>query len=221
MNKPPDNPQINDNRNYSYNENFYIRDEFPIIRDWIKEGSKVIDLGCGNCSLMKYILEKKKVYIEGIDISKSGIEVCLKNGFQAKVGYIDKEETYKDYNENEFDYAICNVTIQMTMYPEILLKEMKRIAKYQIISFPNFGFILNRLDLLFLGRMPKFGLGGFEWWNTGHIHQLSVKDFKHLAKKVGLKIIKEHHIGKAGFLIKLCPNLLSQVAIFLCSKDEK
>lgn len=218
MLKPPDNPKINDNRNYVYDESFYVRPEFPIIAEWVPENSRIIDLGCGNCSLIKYILEKKKIYAEGIDISESGINVCLKNGFKAKVGYIDKEETYKDYRDNEFDYAICNVTIQMIMYPEILLREMKRIAKYQIISFPNFAFIINRLDLLLLGRMPKFTLGGYEWYNTGHIHQLSIRDFKALANKIGLKIIKEHHLGKAGKLIKLCPNLLSQIAIFLCSK---
>lgn len=217
MTNPPDNPKINDNRNYIYNESFYIRKEFPIIKEWVKEGSKIIDLGCGNCSLIKY-LEDKKIYGEGIDISESGIQICLKNNIKAKVGYIDREETYKEYKDDEFDYAICNVTIQMVMYPEVLLKEMKRIAKYQIVSFPNFAFVINRLDLLFLGRMPKFTLGGYEWYNTGHIHQLSIKDFKTLANKIGLKIIKEYHLGKAGRLIKLCPNLLSQVAIFLCSK---
>lgn len=213
-----DHPMKNDNRNYIYDEAFYIRKEFPIIREWIKEGSKIIDLGCGNCSLIKYILKEKKVYPEGIDISKSGIKVCLKNNIKAKVGYIDKEETYQEYKDDEFDYAICNVTIQMTMYPEILLKEMKRIAKYQIISFPNFAFVINRLDLLFLGRMPTFTFGGYEWYNTGQIHHLSIKDFKMLVNKIGLKIIKEHHIGKAGKLIKLCPNLLSQISIFLCTK---
>lgn len=217
MTRQPDNPKINDNRNYIYEENFYVRREFPIIKKWVKESSKIIDLGCGNCSLIKY-LENKKIYGEGVDISKSGIRVCLKNNIKAKIGYIDREEIYKEYKDNEFDYAICNVTIQMVMHPEVLLKEMKRISKYQIVSFPNFAFILNRLDLLFLGRMPKFGLGGYEWYNTGHVHQLSIKDFRKLANKIGLKIIKEHHLGKAGELIKLWPNLLSQVAIFLCSK---
>jgi len=152
MNKPSDNPKLNDNRNYVYNKEFYIRKEFPIIRDWVKEGSKIIDLGCGNGSLIKYILDEKNVYAEGIDISQSGISICLENNIKAKVGYIDEEKTYKNYKDNEFDYAICNVTIQMVMNPEILLKEMKRISKFQIISFVNFAFLINRLELLFFRK---------------------------------------------------------------------
>ncbi|CEG13820.1 SAM-dependent methyltransferase [groundwater metagenome] len=215
---PPDNPESNDNRNYIYDDDFHIRKEYPIVRDWIKEDSKIIDLGCGNGSLIRFILKKKNVYAQGIDISQSGIEICLKNNIQAKVGCIDKEETYKKYKKDEFDYTICNVTIQMVMCPEILLKEMKRISRFQIILFPNFAFILNRFDMLFLGRMPRFMLFGYNWYNTGHIHQLSIKDFKELCRKIDIRIIKEYHIGKAGPLIKVCPNLLSQVSIFLSTK---
>lgn len=214
---PPDNPESNDNRNYIYDNDFYIRKEYPIVRDWIKEGSKIIDLGCGNGSLIRFIL-KKECLCTGVDISQSGIEICLKNNIQAKVGYIDKEETYKEYKKDEFDYAICNVTIQMVMRSETLLKEMNRISRFQIISFPNFAFILNRFDLLLLGRMPRFALFGYNWYNTGEIHQLSIKDFKELCRTIGVRIIKEYHIGKAGSLIKLYPNVLSQESIFLCTK---
>jgi methionine biosynthesis protein MetW len=121
-------------------------------------------------------------------------------------------------DNKQFDYAICNVTIQMVMYPEVLVSEMKRIAHYQIISFPNFAQLLNRLDLLLRGRMPKPMLFGYDWYNTGHIHQLSVKDFLKLAEKFNLTICEQSHIGiggLSGFIVKGNPNLLSTTAIYL------
>src|SRR5882724_12824551 len=136
MSQQFDEPGTNDNRNYNY-ENFasFERVEYPIIADMVERNSKVIDLGCGNGSLLEKLIKEKNVDGRGIEISKSGVEVCLKKGLHVTEGKIDEPLPFAD---NSFDYAICNVTIQMVMYPEVVLKEMKRIARYQIISFPNF-----------------------------------------------------------------------------------
>jgi methionine biosynthesis protein MetW len=220
MSKEIDNPQKNDNRNYLYpRDKFYFRGEFPIICDWIENNSKVIDLGCGNGSLMKYILDRKKVEIDGIEISGSGVEACKKNNLRAIVGEIDKAGTYKNYSDNQFGYAICNVTIQMVMHPEVLVKEMKRIAKNVIISFPNFAYIGNRFDLLLNGRMPKPMMYGYEWYNTGHVHQLSVEDFKNFCLKENIIINRQEHLGFLKYPAKLISsNLFSKIAIYLCGK---
>src|SRR3989304_7536086 len=210
-----------DNRQYFYNDEFYIRAEFPIIHNWIKEGSRIIDLGCGNGSLMKFIKENKNAETEGIEISESGVLAAINNGLKVKQGRIDNVDSYKEYANNQFDYAICNVTVQMVMFPEILIREMKRIARCQIISFPNFAFISNRFDLVFFGRMPKPMLFGYNWYDTGHIHQLSVKDFKMFCRRQNLIISKQSYLG-LGFFGKIVnifvPNLFSKVAIFLCQK---
>lgn len=217
-----DNPELNDNRDYNFSsEDFYFREEFLIIGDWIKNGSKVIDLGCGNGSLLKYLKNKNNLAIEGIEISQSGVDFCLRNNLKAKQGEIDKKETYNNYQDNQFDYAVCNVTIQMVKYPEILIKEMARISKYQIISFPNFAYFENRLDLLFNGIMPRPMLHKYSWFNTGHIHQLSNRDFKNFCKQNNLKIIKQAHFGffkKVASLI--WPNFFSKESIFLCEKYD-
>jgi methionine biosynthesis protein MetW len=215
-----DDPTKNDNRQYHYDENLYLRKEFPIISGWIEEGTKVIDLGCGNGALMKYLVENNKVNIEGIELSASGVEVCQKNGLRAKVGEIDKRETYNNYSDEQFDYAICNVTLQMVMYPEVLIKEMKRIAKKIIISFPNFGYIGNRFDLLIHGRMPLPMLYGYYWYNTGHIHQLSIKDFMDLCKLEHLTVIKSDHLGFLRILAtRVSANVFSKIGVFLCEKN--
>jgi methionine biosynthesis protein MetW len=112
-----------------------------------------------------------------------------------------------------FDYAICNVTLQMVMYPEVTLREMKRIAQCQIISFPNFAFLLNRLELLLLGRMPRRMLSGYSWYNTGHIHQFSIRDFLVLSKESGLAITDAVYQSRLGGICRFWPNLLAQTAI--------
>ena len=208
---------MNDNRNYDYtNWGFGARAEFKILIDWIPAGSKVIDLACGNGSLMKLLKEQKSADIEGLDIATTGVDFCRANGLNARVAPIDRRESYAEYRDGQFDYAICNVTVQMVMYPEVLLSEMKRIARRQIVSFPNFGHWSNRLDMLFHGRMPKPMIFGYDWYSTGHIHHLSVADFRGYCGANGLRITREEHLDRRRGLARRWPNLFSTVAVFLC-----
>ena len=210
-----------DNRNYNYSSlELEEREEYKYVIELIKPNSKVIDLGCGSGSLMKRLIEEKNVDVQGIDVSETAVEICRKKGLKAERGEIDK---LLNISDNSFDYSICNVTMQMVMYPEVLLKEMKRISKYQVISFPNFAFYKNRLDLLLYGRMPKPMLPDHSWYNTGHIHQFSVKDFFELTNSVGgLKILErkdlKSHNPIKRFLTKNIPNLFSGLPVFLLTK---
>lgn len=216
-----DNPVLNDNRDYNYSEyeNFQ-RDDYKFIVELIESNSRVIDLGCGNGALIQILKEDKNCIVKGVEISGSGVEICKKKGLEVFHGRIDDVLPFK---ENEFDYSICHITIQMVMYPEILLSEMKRISKYQIISFPNFAFYKNRFELLLKGRMPKKMLFGYRWYNTGHIHQLSLKDFEELVESLGgLKIISNTFVKTnssfKNFLMKLFPNLFQQIAVIKLTK---
>ncbi len=205
---------MGDNRKYDYKANRSAhREEFSKIVDWIPEGSRVLDLGCGEGSLLKLLVERKKVKVEGIEISLSGVEVCKSKGLEVRQGRIDEGLPWVD---DAFDYAVCNVTLQMVMYPEKLLSEMNRVATRQIVSFPNFANIRNRLELFLFGRMPKAMLFGHTWWNTGHIHQLSIADFRELVKKTGLEIKKSAYFGRLAIpgVVSLSPNLLSTIAMF-------
>ncbi|OGU30269.1 MAG: hypothetical protein A2057_14535 [Ignavibacteria bacterium GWA2_35_9] len=210
-----------DNRNYNYSSlELEEREEYKYVIELIKPNSKVIDLGCGSGSLMKRLIEEKNVDVQGIDVSETAVEICRKKGLKAERGEIDK---LLNISDNSFDYSICNVTMQMVMYPEVLLKEMKRISKYQVVSFPNFAFYKNRLDLLLNGRMPKPMLPDHSWYNTGHIHQFSVKDFFELINSVGgLKVLErkdmKSHNPIKRFLTKNIPNLFSGLPVFLLTK---
>jgi methionine biosynthesis protein MetW len=214
-------PKHNDNRNYDYSSiEKEERLEYSKIVELVSANSSVIDLGCGNGSLLKLLKDKKNIREYGIELSESGVEICKRKGLNVIKGSID---TKLNFEENTFDYAICNVTIQMVKYPEILMREMKRISKYQIISFPNFGFYKNRFDLLVNGRMPRPMLFGYNWYSTGHIHQLSINDFYELVEEIqGLKIVqvvleKSTNPIKNYFLNSF-PNLFQVLPIFLLEK---
>lgn len=214
-----DNPEKNDNRAYQYDTEFYERHEFPTISSFIPSGAKIIDLGCGNGALLDYLTKNNKVNGLGLEISPSGVASCLKHNLRASVASIDDRESYKAFQDNEFDFAICNVTLQMVQYPEVLFGEMKRISKYQIISIPNFAYLENRLDLMFNGVMPRKMLFGYSWYNTGHIHQLSLKDFKKLCAQQRVKILKRQDFGCFSFISHwFWPNLLAKESLFLCEK---
>ncbi len=218
-----DSPEHNDNRSYNYVgfENVE-RWEYSPIADFVTPKARVIDLGCGNGALLQKLKKEKNIEEYGIEISESAVRICKDKGLNVELGKIDKPLLFRD---NEFDYAICNVTIQMVMYPEILLREMERIAKYQIISFPNFAFWRSRIDLLFHGRMPKRMLFDYKWYSTGHIHQLSFVDFQELVNDVGgLRIIgqKLQRVSNPlkNILMQQFPNLFQMLGIFLLEKVE-
>ena len=212
----------NDNRHYHFeNGGFTVRPEYAVIANWIPDGSSVIDLGCGNGSLLHYLGQQKNLTIsEGIERAPSGVEYCLGNGLVARAGEIDRRETYAKYDDNAFDFAVCNVTLQMVTYPEVLLEQMARIARRLIVSFPNFGHIFNRLDLLATGRMPRPQLFGYEWFATGHIHQLGIADFLEFCRRRSLRILQERHMGRPVALARLLPRLFSRTAAYLCAKQS-
>lgn len=216
-----DDPTSNDNRRYNYTDHeTQHRDEYPIIESFIQPNSKVIDLGCGNGSLLKLLKDKKNIHEYGIEMVQSGVDIGLEKGLNVCQGLIDSP--LDEVEDKQFDYAICNVTIQMVRYPEVLLSEMKRIAHYQIVSFPNFAHWRNRLDLLLKGRMPKPMLFGYEWYSTGHIHQLSIRDFLDLVEKYKLNACEEIHVGGGGFtrhIRNYKPNLFSTISPYLL-KDK-
>lgn len=208
-----------DNRNYKFDlDSNSNRDEYPVIINWVKRGSTVIDLGSGDGSLLYQLKKKKKTEGQGIEIAESGVKSTKKKGIQASTGRIDTKLPYKD---NQFDYAVCNVTLQMVMYPEVLMSEMKRIAKKQIVSFPNFAFLPNRIDLLLNGRMPKIMIPTYEWYSTGHIHQFSIRDYEEFCQKFNLRIIDKKFIGPQRIfripskMLRRFPNAWASIAIYL------
>jgi methionine biosynthesis protein MetW len=219
-----DSPSLNDNRNYNYSGfSDFERDDYKYIVELVEANTSILDLGCGNGTLIQKLIKEKNVSTKGVELSESGVKVCKEKGLDVIQGRIDE---HLPFGENEFDFTICHITIQMVMYPEVLLNEMKRISKYQIISFPNFAFYKNRLDLFFNGRMPKPMLFDYNWFNTGHIHQFSTRDFYQLLNVVDGFEVKRINFIKSNskiknFVARKIPNLFMQFPIFYLSKKSK
>ncbi|MGB4839014.1 MAG: methionine biosynthesis protein MetW [Saprospiraceae bacterium] len=208
---------MNDNRNYKYTSGYIEnRPEYDTVIELISNDKNILDLGCGEGTLAVRLKEEKKAIMTGIEISPSGVEACLSKGIYAIEGKIDESLPFSD---KSFDISVCNVTMQMVNYPEVTLQEMQRVSKeYLLISFPNFGYLLNRLDLLIHGRMPRKMLYGYTWYNTGHIHQFSLSDFKALVNNTeGLKVKKISIVNTGNMIFdvlsKILPNVFAKIIV--------
>jgi methionine biosynthesis protein MetW len=204
------------NRDYDYSSQpLTQRPEFETIARLVPQGARVIDLACGNGSLLELLAARCGARGFGIERSGSGVEQARAKGLEVVRGDVD--QPWPSLADDSFDVAICNVTIMMVMYPEVLLREMGRIAPISIVSFTNFAFVVNRFELLLTGRMPRHGLYGHSWYDTGCIHQLSLRDFDELCGQVGLRVrravMSSHPSRLRRALASAVPNLLASTPV--------
>ncbi|MBU0650593.1 methionine biosynthesis protein MetW [bacterium] len=156
------------------------------IIELIKPQTRVLDLGCGDGRLLQTLRDKKQVSGAGIDIAQGNIISCVNKGVSAIHGNID--DGLKGFKDNSYDYVVLSQTLQVVRKPLFVLKEMIRVGKTGIISFPNFGYWKVRLYLLFKGRMPVSKVLPYEWYVTPNIHLATIKDVKELCKKNNIRI---------------------------------
>ncbi|MCL5985153.1 MAG: methionine biosynthesis protein MetW [Actinobacteria bacterium] len=199
-----------------------IRVDHKIIAELIDSRSRVLDLGCGDGSLLKYLVTEKSVVGRGVEITEEGMEICVSKGLSVLHGDID--EGLQDYKDGFFDYVVLSQTLQVVHRPKFVIKEMLRVGKKAVVSFPNFGNWRVRLDLLFSGRMPKSDVLPFEWYDTPNIHLCTVKDFRILCSEMGIRIEREIYLKNqdtenTGLLVRVAPNLFAGIAIYLISNQ--
>ena len=190
------------------------RVDHQIIADLIDPGSRLLDLGCGNGNLLKILIQEKKVKGVGIEKDLDMVKKCLEKGIS--VYHRNLDEGIAHYPENQFDYIVLSLTLQALKHPDETIREMVRIGKKAIVSFPNFGNIKIRFDLLFKGKMPKSRFLPYEWYNTPNIHFCSVKDFKDFCRNENIKIVNEIFLKKMNRkILGIWPNLFASLAIFV------
>ncbi|MFA5905040.1 MAG: methionine biosynthesis protein MetW [Desulfobacula sp.] len=199
-----------------------LRYDLSIIASWIKEGSRVLELGCGEGDLLYWLKKEKKVKERGIEIEESKVEKCIGKGISVLQGDINEE--IEDYPDNTFDYAICSQTLQQVFEPRGLIHSMMRVAKMGVVSFPNFGHYKVRMQLSFTGRAPVTKELPYSWYNTPNIRVLSLLDFQNFTDEVGYRILNSAAINtknnqRHGELVTFLPNLMATYGIFLIGKE--
>src|SRR5208283_3887480 len=168
----------------------HLLPEHRVIMDLIAEGSRVLDLGCGEGDLLLALKIKKNVRPEGIELSEACIQSCVAKGL-FNVHHGDLDEGLANYPDKSIDDVILTNTIQVLHKPMVLIREMARVGKRCIVSFPNFAHWRVRSQLLLKARMPKTLKLPYEWYETLNIHLTTIHDFRDFCRKAGLKVVRE------------------------------
>ena len=198
-----------------------MKNEFKVIADLIEKDKKVLDVGCADGILMKFLKDNKNTNIRGLEISKEKVQECIAKGLTVIEGNAEKD--LKQFPDKSFDYVILSQTLQAFLNPELVLNELLRVGKKAIITIPNFGYWKVRLHLLLKGTMPITKTLPDEWYNTPNLHMCTIKDFVHFVKSRNIKIFKSIALNKlnASLIDERnieIKNLSADLGIFLIEK---
>jgi methionine biosynthesis protein MetW len=187
-----------------------LRSDFAAIAGWVSMGSRVLDLGCGDGSLLKYLRDSRRVTGYGVEIDDDGVLACVKNGVNVIQG--DLERGLSEFENSSFDYVILSQTLQAVRNSERVVADMLRVAREGIVTFPNFGYWTNRLQVLG-GRMPVSDNLPYQWHDTPNVHLCTIADFEHFCEEFGVKIL-ERKVLTRGRPVAWLPNLLGSLAVY-------
>ena len=196
-----------------------LRPDLQAIADMVPDGVKALDLGCGDGGLLEVLVRTKQVKGRGIELSEKGVLACVRRGLSVRQG--DLEEGLADYPDLAFDVVILSQTLPYLDNPATILKEMLRVGRSAIVSFPNWGYWRCRLELLLTGRVPQAPDLPQRWHDVPRWQAFSITDFAHLCPQIGIRITREMYLsrGRRIQIIKV-KNLLATTAIFGLEPSE-
>ncbi len=196
-----------------------IRSDFDIIQRWIMAETRILDLACGDGTLLKNLKKHHGVEGYGLEIDPEKITAAIANGINVIETNLDKG--LSQFPDNSFDTVVMTQALQAMRYPHLVLDEMLRIGKKCIVTFPNFGNWRARTSLFIHGRMPVTKQLTYQWYDTPNIHFCTVNDFEALCAEKNIRLIHREFVAERipdRQLKGIWPNLFSDTAIYLLSK---
>ena len=198
-----------------------MRPDLEIIQKWIEPESRVLDLACGDGTLLTLLKEAKRVESIGLEIDAANIQQCIKNGVNVIEQNLDTG--LSNFETDSFDTVVLTQTLQALSSPDELIDEMLRIGKRGIVTFPNFGNWRSRIYLASKGRMPVSKFMPYQWYDTPNIHFCTVRDFDELCANKGIEVLTRMVVDskhKRGWGVGILPNLLGETAIYHLTRNK-
>lgn len=197
-----------------------MRVDLDILEQWVKPDSRVLDLGCGDGSLLAR-LKNKNVTGYGLENDPEQIQLCVEKG----IGVIEKtlDRELDDFGDQSFDTVIMTFALQVMQHPDIILDEMLRVGRECIVTIPNFGNLQARIALMFGGKMPVTKRLPYEWYNTPNIHFCTVADFENFCRSRNYKVLNRKMISLSRLnqpLKDLWPNLFAETAVYHLTRQQ-
>ncbi|MBI3375915.1 MAG: methionine biosynthesis protein MetW [Betaproteobacteria bacterium] len=188
--------------------------ETEMIARWVVPGARVLDLGCGDGTLLKHLWQTRQAPGYGVEIDDAQVIECISN--DVNVLQMDLEDGLSAFRDDSFDYVILSETIQTIHRQEPLMREMLRVGREAIVSFPNFGFWRARLQITLEGHMPVSEELPYQWYDTPNVHHCTLIDFEDLCAKLGIRVL-ERLVLRDGKPVTWLRNLLGSLAIYRVS----
>jgi methionine biosynthesis protein MetW len=187
------------------------RFDFAVIANWIPPGERVLDLGCGDGTLLRYLRENKEVAGYGVEIDHESVLGCIRNGVD--VIQIDIEGGLSGFEDQLFNHVIISQALQAMHATERILTEMLRVAEEAVVSFPNFAYRANRAAIA-AGHMPVSEDLPYTWYETPNVRFFTIADFEDLCGKLGIEIRERLAFDEAGQPVSDDPNLNGSLAFY-------
>ena len=198
-----------------------MKSEFKVIANLLPNNIRVLDIGCGDGSLMSLLRNDKNIEVRGLELNQNNVQQCIHKGLPVIQGNAETE--LHQFPNQSFDYVILSQTLQAFMSPENVIKDLLRVGKKVIVTIPNFGHWKVRLDLLFKGEMPITKNLPYEWYNTPNLHMCTIQDFYNFCNNKRINIFKiislnGQNTSKITSSNLKYKNLISELGIFLLEK---
>ncbi|HSX85768.1 MAG TPA: methionine biosynthesis protein MetW [Cellvibrio sp.] len=196
-----------------------MRIDLNEIQHWITQGSRILDLGCGDGTLLKFLIDNKQVEGYGLEIDPEQINLCIDKGLNVVEQNLDRG--LGNFSDKSFDTVLMTQALQTLHFPHLVLDEMLRVGKECIVTFPNFGHWKARFYLATRGRMPVSDLLPYEWYDTPNIHFCTFKDFEVLCREKNIQVINRQVVNEQSLhtLKDIAPNLFGETAIYHLRKS--